>query len=118
MAGGIEMGWAAGPQGHQIVQPMGANHQTQAGLDFAAFLAGLAHGQIVGGGGSGVPAVIAKVWKALQAPQVKGSGAEAEIVRGAMNHVTAAANTYGQKATKAYNVSHAAVGIGTASTGQ
>jgi hypothetical protein len=49
MVGGIETGWAAGPKGHQIIQPMGGDHLTAAGKDFHRFLTGLQHGQIVGG---------------------------------------------------------------------
>src|SRR5581483_2337891 len=51
---GIEMGWAAPGDGVTLAQATGEGaFPTQAGLSFRAFLSGLAHGKLVGGGGPG-----------------------------------------------------------------
>lgn len=94
MTGGIEMGWAAGPQGHQIILPMGANHLTTAGTDFHNFLIGLTHGQIVGGAFGGAPA---PTFKDISPPKVEGSGPLVNIAQGVLNKATTAANKFGQK---------------------
>lgn len=85
---GIELGWAANASGLTLAKGTTGYSEgqiTPAGQAFRAFLTGLAHGQIVGGGIGG-PA------PQIKAPKVKGTGTVSDIVRGAVGLETKGAN--------------------------
>jgi hypothetical protein len=91
---GIEMGWATG-SGETLARSTTGyveGQATPAGTEFRDFIMGLAHGIITGGSLGGG----ASTWTNLAAPIVKGGGPLADIVRGALQMVTKAANKYGQ----------------------
>lgn len=104
----LEIGWANSGGTGPLTPYNGAPDGTPmpGGKDFAAFIAGLAHGKLTGGTGlaggvSGLGAAAAKVaWKNIQAPKWSGpGGALGAIGQGILQKVTAAANKYGSSKT-------------------
>lgn len=100
---GIEMGWGTQTAGVTLAKATTGYTEgqvTPAGLAFRAFLEGLAHGKILGGG------IAAKVWSALSAPSVQGSGGYAELIRAGLQRVTSAANKYGRTQVGKWDRAH------------